>query len=72
MLVVEVLGASTIILYGLNLLWDPLYDKFEDDPRQPGTPKASPPNPIIILQHLYYIFYIGVVQYASHAMLHDE
>lgn len=42
MLVVECLGASTVTLYGINLLWDPLYDKFEDDPRQPGTPKASP------------------------------
>ena len=38
------LGASTIILYGMNLLWDPLYDKFEDDQRQPGTPKVGNPK----------------------------
>lgn len=40
MLVVECLGASTVILYGLNLLWDPLYTDFEDDPKMPGIPKV--------------------------------
>ena len=43
MLVVEILGASTVILYGLNLIRDPLYDDFEEDLRQPGTPKVSTP-----------------------------
>lgn len=41
MLVVECLGASTVMLYGINLLWDPLYEKFVEDSRQPGTPKVS-------------------------------
>ena len=41
MLVVECLGASTVILYGLNLIWDPLYNDFEDDPKLPGVPKVD-------------------------------
>ena len=50
MLVVECLGASTVLLYGLNLIWDPLYNEFEDDPKMPGVPKvmyktACPFNP---------------------------
>lgn len=41
MLVVEGLGASTVILYGLNLLWDPLYSNFVDDPVMPGQPQVG-------------------------------
>lgn len=43
MLVVECLGASTVALYGINLLWDPLYERFIEDHRQPGTPKVDLP-----------------------------
>lgn len=39
-LIVEILGASTVFLYGTNLLFDPVMEKFEEDEANPGRPKA--------------------------------
>ena len=41
MLVVECFGATTIMNYGINLLWDPVYTQIQDDPRKPGCSKVS-------------------------------
>jgi cellulose synthase/poly-beta-1,6-N-acetylglucosamine synthase-like glycosyltransferase len=43
LLVVEILGASTVILYGTNLLWNPVIEKFPEDPDTPGKPKVRLP-----------------------------
>lgn len=40
LLVVECTGATTVVIYGINLLYNPVHEAFVDDPRQPGTPKA--------------------------------
>lgn len=39
-LIVEIIGASTVMLYGVNLLWNPVIEKFEEDPMLPGRPKV--------------------------------
>ena len=36
MLVVEVLGSTTTILYGLNILFDPVHEDLPKDPDNPG------------------------------------
>jgi len=41
-LVVEVMGASTVILYGINLLFTPHAPVYEPDADRPGLPKACP------------------------------
>lgn len=35
-LVVEMLGATTTLLYGLNILFDPVHEKLPMDPNNPG------------------------------------
>ena len=45
LLVVECLGASTIILFGLQMLWDPLHEKYPEDPNRPGVPQVQPSDP---------------------------
>ena len=40
LLIVEILGASTVILYGTNLLWNPVIEKFPEDTDSPGKPKV--------------------------------
>ena len=39
-LVVEVIGATTVMLYGVNLLFNPVKEAFEEDPNMPGYPKV--------------------------------
>lgn len=39
-LIVEVIGATTVMLYGVNLLFNPVKDAFEEDPNMPGYPKV--------------------------------
>jgi len=41
-LVVEVMGASTVVLYGINLLFTPDAPVYEPDADRPGLPKAWP------------------------------
>lgn len=41
LLCVEVLGFTTTIIYGLNLLWNPVIEQFPEDPESPGRPKVS-------------------------------
>ena len=41
MLFVEVMGASTTLLYGVNLLLDPVYDPVAEDKENPGLPLVN-------------------------------
>ncbi|DBA65793.1 TPA: hypothetical protein ACH3X2_002830 [Trebouxia sp. C0005] len=43
LLCVEVLGFTTTIIYGLNLLWNPVIEQFPEDPESPGKPKVRLP-----------------------------
>ena len=40
-LFVEVMGATTTLLYGINLLLDPVYETIPDDPNNPGLPLVN-------------------------------
>lgn len=40
MLAVEIIGATTVFLYGTNLLYDPVVEKPQEDPDNPGRPKV--------------------------------
>ena len=42
LLCVEILGFTTTIIYGLNLLWNPVIEQFPEDPSSPGRPKVGP------------------------------
>ena len=39
-LIVEIIGATTVFLYGTNLLYDPVVEKPQEDPDNPGRPKV--------------------------------
>ena len=39
-LVVEIMGASTVVLYGINLLFLPDAPVYHPDPARPGLPKV--------------------------------
>lgn len=39
-LIVEMLGATSTILYGLNIILDPVHEKLEMDPENPGITKV--------------------------------
>ena len=39
-LVVEVMGASTVVLYGINLLFLPAAPVYHPDPARPGLPRV--------------------------------
>ncbi len=41
-LIVEMLGATSTILYGLNIILDPVHEALEMDPEQPGITKVHP------------------------------
>ena len=41
LLCVEVLGFTTTIIYGLNLLWNPVIEQFPEDPTSPGRPQVG-------------------------------
>lgn len=43
LLCVEVLGFTTTIIYGLNLLWNPVIEQFPEDPTSPGRPQVGLP-----------------------------
>lgn len=40
-LVVEMLGATTTLLYGLNILFDPVHEDLPNDPENPGLRLVS-------------------------------
>jgi len=40
-LIVEIIGATTVMLYGVNLLFNPAIEKFEEDANLPGRPKVK-------------------------------
>jgi hypothetical protein len=40
LLVVECMGASTVMTYGLWLLYNPVQEDFEEDLQHPGKPKV--------------------------------
>ena len=40
-LIIEIAGASTVILYGTNLLFNPVVDPLIEDPENPGELRAS-------------------------------
>jgi hypothetical protein len=39
-LIVEIMGATTTLLYGVNILWHPVNPPLPEDPNHPGLPKA--------------------------------
>lgn len=41
LLCVECMGATTVVIYGVNLLYNPVHETFPDDERQPGCPKVK-------------------------------
>ena len=40
-LIVEIMGATSTISYGINLLWSPVNPPLAEDPANPGLPKVS-------------------------------
>ena len=40
-LVVEMMGATTTLLYGLNILFDPVHEDLPQDPENPGLTMVS-------------------------------
>ena len=55
LLCVEVLGFTTTIIYGLNLLWNPVIEQFPEDPQSPGRPQVGPSYPIVNFLLLLYL-----------------
>ena len=43
LLVVECMGATTVLVYGLHLLYNPVMEDFPEDPNCPGKPLVRPP-----------------------------
>lgn len=41
-LIVEMLGATSTILYGLNIILDPVHEKLEMEADNPGITKVNP------------------------------
>lgn len=39
-LIVEIMGATTTILYGVNILFHPVHEEIIPDPEHPGVPKV--------------------------------
>lgn len=39
---VEVLGATSTVLYGLNIILLPVHEPLQDDPSNPGLTKVNP------------------------------
>ena len=44
LLVVEIMGATTVLVYGLHLLYNPVMEDFTEDPNCPGKPMVCPLN----------------------------
>lgn len=40
-LIVEIMGATSTISYGINLIWSPINSPLAEDPANPGLPKVS-------------------------------
>ena len=38
LLVIEVLGGTTVVLFGSNLLWEPLHEKYPPEAERQGVP----------------------------------
>ena len=52
-LVVEMIGATTIVLYGVNLLFNPVVMVYEEDPAHPGKPITRRPYHVRCLVPCY-------------------
>lgn len=52
-LVIEIMGATATVIYGLNLILMPVYEKFPDDPQNPGRPLVDVPYHIRVLIPCY-------------------
>lgn len=46
-LVVEIMGASATLLYGLNIIFHPVNAPVPEDPANPGLPKVCYPFPLL-------------------------
>ena len=53
MLCIEMLGATTVILYGTNLLFNPVIEQPEEDADSPGKPKVKHPYHVRVLVPCY-------------------
>lgn len=49
----HVLGATTSMIYGLNLLMDPVHEKFEEDEENPGLPMVMRNCAVRVLVRCY-------------------
>lgn len=52
-LIVELLGSTTVILYGVNLLLEPVLTRYEMDPACPSKPKVKYPYHVRVLVPCY-------------------
>ncbi|KAK9857954.1 hypothetical protein WJX84_008696, partial [Apatococcus fuscideae] len=52
-LVIEIMGATATVIYGLNLILRPVYETFPDDPENPGRPLVDHPYHIRVLIPCY-------------------
>ena len=52
-LAVEIMGASTVILYGVNLLWNPVLTPYMEDPENPGLTVVNHPYHVRVLVPCY-------------------
>ena len=47
-MVVEMLGATATMLYGLNIIMDPVHEDLEMEPDAPGITKVRLSSPMIL------------------------
>ena len=52
-LIVEMMGATTVILYGVNLLWNPVLTPYIEDPENPGLTLVKNPYHVRVLVPCY-------------------
>lgn len=68
LLVVECMGATTVVVYGINLLFNPVHEQFVDDDRQPGSPRVNSSTlctSAVLLSLAQYLSYSWVQWQAS-------
>ncbi|KAK9823799.1 hypothetical protein WJX72_005584 [[Myrmecia] bisecta] len=53
LLALEIVGSTTTIIYGINLLWNPVIEDFQEDPDSPGKPKVDMPYHVRVLIPCY-------------------
>ena len=58
LLVVECMGATTVLIYGLHLLYDPVMEDLPEDPNCPGKPLVRPVRPACTYQALPYVAHL--------------